>query len=140
MDTKLRLSVYDDQDVQNVAFKISVVCTPLFFEAWLIFPKREINQVNTKSPARPTPSCHLLVQRQQRKYQKTGWNLFAINNKETNSMSAILLSCFYCWLQRDLTHCSGVPIVDFGQLNASWVITVITCKQFRYIFLDIFLL
>ena len=30
----------------------------------------------------------------------------------------------------DFTHCFGVSIVDFGEVNAGWVVTVITCKRF----------
>ena len=38
-----------------------------------------------------------------------------------------LLWCFYYWLWTNFTHCSGVSIIDFEQVNASWV--------FRFIYI-----
>ena len=30
---------------------------------------------------------------------------------------------FYCWLCTDFIHCSGVSIISFDQVNASWLLT-----------------
>ena len=49
---------------------------------------------------------YLLVQSLWQKYQGNVWNMFINNNKDE--------------LWTDFTHCCGVSIVDFEQVNAGW--------------------
>ena len=53
------------------------------------------------------PSQHLLVQSQPWKHKNNVWNLLKVNKKDTKTT---LLT----------THCSGVSMVDFEQVNNGW--------------------
>ena len=47
------------------------------------------------------------------------------NTRTTNTCSSgeylMWFCCQYCWLRTDFTHCFSVSIVDFEQVNVSWV-------------------
>ena len=60
----------------------------------------------------------MLAQIQRLKHKNNLWNLFKVKNKGTRTMSLTSFWCLYCWLWKEFTHCSGVSIVDFGQVNA----------------------
>ena len=69
------------------------------------------------------PSWYLLFQSKQWKQQNNAWNLFRFNNKDTRRTSGVVL------MLTDCTHCLGVLITDFEQVNAGWVSgTAGTCK------------
>ena len=68
------------------------------------------------------PNRHCLVQNKQWKYQNNVWNPFKVNNKNTRTTAVTSFWCCYCQLWTDFTHCSGVSIVDFEQINAGWVV------------------
>ena len=38
--------------------------------------------------------------------------------------------CFYCWLWTNLSYCSGVSIVDFEYVNATWLENLLLFKYF----------
>ena len=63
---------------------------------------------------------HVLVQNQQWRHQNM-WNLFKVGNNDTRTWS---LTSFWC-LNRQFwtyfTHCSGVSIIDFDQVNAGYI-------------------
>ena len=65
------------------------------------------HQVMTQSEfySRLLPSCHLLVQSQQWKYQSNTWNMFKVNNKNTRATSMTFN------LEQNFIHCLGVSIV-----------------------------
>ena len=65
-------------------------------------------------------SLHWLVQSQHWKHQDSVKNQFKSNNKDirTTSMTSYWYLCYYLWT--DLTHCSGVSIVDRKQVNSGW--------------------
>ena len=54
----------------------------------LRFTKKSV--LNFEPNAQPV----LLVQSQQSKHQNNAWNLFKVNNKDTNTMSMTLFQCF----------------------------------------------
>ena len=58
-------------------------------------------------------SQRAFVQSQQQKQQNSQWNLFKVSNRCTGTTA--LMSC--CCLWTFFTHCSGVSIVDFEQVN-----------------------
>ena len=66
------------------------------------------------------------------KKQSNVWNLFKVNNKDTRIIS-MLFWCLYYYFKTNLTHCSGVSIVEFEQENAGCIIitsqSVITCSK-----------
>ena len=47
--------------------------------------------------------------------------MFKVNNKNTRTMSLTPFGCFYCWLWTYFTLFSSASIVDFEQVNISWV-------------------
>ena len=62
---------------------------------------------------------HLLVQSQQWKHWNNVPNMFKVNNKETKTTLMTSFWCLYCcYLWTYSTHCFGVSIVDFEQVNA----------------------
>ena len=46
-------------------------------------------------------------------------NLFKVHNNDARTAST-LFWCLYCQTWTDFTHSSGVTIIDFEQVNASW--------------------
>ena len=72
------------------------------------------------------PSLHFSVQSWQWKYQnvwrtRTVCKIRTKLKKSTRSTSMTSLWCLYCQFWTDFTHCAGVFIVDFEQVNACWV-------------------
>ena len=74
--------------------------------------------------------------------------LFKVNNGNTRTvceicskitiktpLTTLLMSlwCLYLYLWADLTHWSGVSIVDFEQINAGWEVKIFTSEGGRYI-------
>ena len=49
------------------------------------------------------------------------WNRFKVNNKDTRTTSLVSFWCLYCYLWTYFTPCSSASIVNFEQVNASWV-------------------
>ena len=49
---------------------------------------------------------------------------FKVNNKITRTTSLTLFWCFYYLLYAYFTYFSSVPIIDFEQLNVSWVVGI----------------
>ena len=47
--------------------------------------------------------------------------MFKVNNKNTRTMSLMPFGCFYCWLWTCFTLFSSASIVDFEQVNVSWI-------------------
>ena len=47
---------------------------------------------------------------------------FKVNNKITRTTSLTLFWCFYYLLYAHFTYFSSVSIIDFEQLNVSWVV------------------
>ena len=50
------------------------------------------------------------------------WNAFRVDYKDPRTMPVTLFWSCYCQLWPDFTHCSGVSIVDFKQVNTGWII------------------
>ena len=46
---------------------------------------------------------------------------YRVNNKNTRTTSMTSFWCLDCYLKTDFTHCSGVSIDDFEQVNFEWV-------------------
>ena len=45
-----------------------------------------------------------------------------LNNKNTRTMPMMSFCCFHCYVWTYFTPCSNVSIVDFEQVNISWVL------------------
>ena len=56
------------------------------------------------------------------------WPVFGADNEDTRTMSLASCWCLYCWLWAWLVPCSGVSVVDFGQVNAGWVLVVLLTR------------
>ena len=51
----------------------------------------------------------------------------ANENARTSPLASCL--CLYCWLWARLVPCSAVSVVEFGQVNAGWVIVILMTKS-----------
>ena len=57
------------------------------------------------------------------KHQSNAWDIFKVNNKETRTVSLTLFGCLFVNIEyTGFTHCSGVSIVNFEQVNTGWVV------------------
>ena len=55
--------------------------------------------------------------------------MFKVKNKGTRTTP---LTCIYCWLWTDFTHCSGDYIADFEQVNAIYVTSYCLSQNLRF--------
>ena len=85
---------------------------------WIIFL---LNIFNTKTRLLCYPRPQLLVLSQQWEHQHNMRNLFKVKNKDARTPSlGSVWSCLYCLFWTGFTHCPGVSIVNFEQVNTSW--------------------
>ena len=56
------------------------------------------------------------------------WGVFGVGNEDTKTSPLVSCRCLYCRLWVWLEPCFGVCVVDFGQVNAGWVIEILMTR------------
>ena len=62
---------------------------------------------------------YLHVQSRQCKHQNNMWKLLKVNTKDTRTTSLTSFWCLHYKFWTDVTHCSGVSILDFEQVRSA---------------------